>query len=572
MAIDGLTLHALTSELNDRLPGGQVQKIYQPEDSTLTFDIWTGQERTLLVSTGMDFRVHITESNFENPDKPPPFCMLLRKHLQGGHIRNITQRGFDRLLTIEIEREDDSSPKNSDRSSIKQLKIELMGRNSNLLLVKEGEIMDCMYRKETPNRKLEPHQPYQPPEQQEKINPLEMTYERTENIFKEPDPGQEWKSALHNIEGFGPTLSRELLARADIESSGSKLTESELGRIWTSIQKLQTTLKSEDFTPTVYLEGREPVEFAPFELEVMEGKNSKKFDTLSRAIDFFYRRKHEIDHHRELRQELEQALAEEKDRVEGAKKNVNQQLDRAENSKRYKRIGDIILANLNNIEQGTSQVDLPDPYNEGDTITVKLNPSKSPQENAQEYYEKYKKLKRGKPKLTSRLKQLKKEEQLVNKLGEQLQKASKTEELEEIQRRMSEEGILEEESKGTKQSRGGPRIYDIEGYQVKVGKSARQNDKLIREAARHHIWLHVRNYAGSHVIIVTHGRPEQVPNSVIEKAAQLAGYYSKARNSEQVQVSYTLVKYVDKPKGAKPGLVRISNEKTITAKPAEVVS
>ncbi|MFW6190239.1 MAG: Rqc2 family fibronectin-binding protein [Candidatus Bipolaricaulota bacterium] len=570
MGLDGITLSKLKRELQDGLTGGWVRKIYQPRPELVTVNVWNDEDYRLLISCGENFRIQLTELELENPETPPSFTMLLRKHLSGGKIARITQeRGLDRIIRISVDKQvEEADEKRIER---KEIYIELMGRNSNLYLVQDGEILGVLRERKSRNRDTTPGGRYELPPGQDKLDPFELTQEEFFDFTRPDDPI--WRNLLNGIDGIGPTLAREVPTRAGIPDDRVDLSESERESLWEAAEELFDELSSRDFTPRVYQDDGIPVEFSPVRLESFADKEELTYNSLSRALDHYYKARETSFETVELREKVEDTIEEELDRVEGALKNVKDQLEQSRNRKELKRTGDIILANLAELEKGMEAAELADPYNEGEKKKIDLDPSKTPQENAERYYERYKKLERGKEKLEKRKRNLQKELDFLTKLEKKYEESENPEDLAKIEGILKEKGYIDEEVGSPNQgSRGGPKEYWIKGYKVMVGRNARQNDDLVREASRDDLWFHVRNYAGAHVVVVTDGRPDQVPEEVIIKAAQLAAANSKARGAERTSVSYTEVRYVDKPKGAKPGLVQITNEHTVNVSPKEVIS
>ncbi|MBS3814111.1 NFACT family protein [Candidatus Bipolaricaulota bacterium] len=570
MALDGITLHGIKREIQEKLTGGWVRKIYQPRSELVTVNVWNGDNFKLLISCGEDFRIQLTDLDFDNPQEPPPFTMLLRKHLSGGKITRITQRGLDRVLRISVGVKDGEGDGENDIER-KDLYVELMGRNSNLFLVREGKIIGTLKEKQSWKRSVSRGDKYQFPPGQDKVNPFELRKEEFYE-FLGPD-GPVWRNLLNNIEGIGPTLAREIAVRAEVPPEQKKLSETDREVLWKATNEFFDKLASGEFTPLVYQEDGKPVEFSPIKLESYSDRQEISFDTLGGALDHYYGVKESGFEIEELRKEIATTLDDELQRVEGALKNVEEQIRRSKNREKLKETGDIILTNLSQLEKGLEKVELDDPYEEEGKKEVDLDPSLTPEENAQRYYERYKKLKRGRKKLDRRKKSLKRELKYLKNLEEQCEEAETVEGLARIEGELKEKGYIEEEVESSDQGEaGGPKEYWVKGYKVLVGRNARQNDNIVREASRDDLWFHIRNYSGAHVVVVTDGRPDQVPEEVIVKAAQLAAANSKARGAEKATVSYTQVKYVDKPKGAKPGLVQITNESTITVSPEEVIS
>ncbi len=570
MGLDGITLSKLKREIQDGLTGGWIRKIYQPRPELVTVNVWNGDNYRLLISCGDDFRIQLTDMDLENPEKPPPFTMLLRKHLSGGKISRITQkRGLDRIIKISVDKQVEEG--DEEKIERKEIFVELMGRNSNLFLVQDGKILGVLRDKESRNRDTSPGGQYELPPGQDKLDPFQLSREDFVKLVRPDEPV--WRNLLNGIDGIGPTLAKEIPARAGVPVDRVEVSNAGRESLWNATEETFDELSSGSYTPLVYQEDGRPVEFSPIKLETYSNKEELSFETLGDALDHYYKAREASFETAELREKVEETLTDEIDRIEGALKNVKEQLQQSENREELKRTGDIILANLGELEKGMKSAELNDPYNEGEIKEISLDPSKTPEENAESYYERYKKLKRGEEKLKKRKKGLKKELSYLRKLEKRYEKAESQEDLAELEGILKEKGYIDEEvGSGKENNQGGPKEYWIKGYKVMVGRNARQNDDLVREASRDDLWFHVRNYAGAHVVIVTDGQPDQVPEEVIVKAAQLAAANSKARGAEQTTVSYTEIKYVDKPKGAKPGLVQITNENTINVSPGEVIS
>lgn len=570
MALDGITLSKLKLEIQDALTGGWIRKIYQPRNGLVTINVWSGDNYQLLISCGDDFRIQLSDLDLENPEEPPPFTMLLRKHLSGGKIARVTQpRGLDRIIKISVDKKEESG--NEEKIERKEVYVELMGRNSNLFLVQENNIIGTLRDKKSRGRDTSPGGTYELPPAQDKANPFELKRDEFYELAQKENPI--WRNLLHGIDGIGPTLAKEIPVRAGLEVDQEDLSKQQINSLHRAAGDLFDELSTDNYEPIVYQEEGKPVEFSPIRLESFSDQKELTFTSLSRALDHYYKARETSFETRELRENVEETIKDELDRVEGALKNVRNQLKQSENREKLKKTGDIILSNLSRLEKGMKSAKIDDPYNQGEKVEVELDPSLTPEENAEKYYERYKKLKRGKEKLEKRKKGLKKELNYLKQLEDRYEKANSQEELAKLEGVLKEKGYIDEDlGSSSQEQEGGPKEYWIKGYKVMVGRNARQNDELVREASRDDLWFHVRNYAGAHVVAVTDGRPNKVPDEVIVKAAQLAAANSKARNAGQATVSYTELKYVDKPKGAKPGLVQITNENTINVSPEEVIS
>lgn len=571
MALDGVTLYKIKRELQEVLTGGWVRKIYQPRENLLVVNIWSAGKYKLLISCDNDFRVQLTNLNFNHPQTPSPFAMLLRKHLSGGKIARIVQEGIDRVLRIVVNKK----PEVEDEQAAmveKELVVELTGRSSNVILVQGDQILGVLNENKHREPPLQIGRRYTLPPGGDKLKPFNLQREQFQAFFDSMDENPIWRRLMNNVEGIGPTIAKEIPTRTQIPPDKLHLTDSDLGNLWTETSELFTQLQDPGGSPIVYQEDGLPTEFSSIPLVLYQDNQKLTFDSWQKALDYFYKEKEIGYSTSDLDQELEDVIEDELNRIKGALKNVKEQLKETEEREKYKQAGDLILANLNQIRPKAKRVQVEDFYNEGKTRTINLDPSISPEDNAQKYYEKYKKLKRGRTKLKNRQRSLNKELKFISERKDELDEADTKEELVSLERTLTERGYIEEESEETTQDRSKPKEYWVKGYKIMVGRNARQNDKLVRTASRDDIWFHVRNYAGAHVIVVTDGRPDMVPEEVIEKAAQLAAYNSKARASSKVMVSFTQAKYVNKPKGAKPGLVRITHEKTVAVNPREVAT
>jgi len=554
MSLDGVTTKFLSHELQS-LTGAVVRRVYGPKPGLVTFHLWKGRELTLVISPS-EGRVHLTFRKFINPPEPRPFIMLLRKHLKGGTIREVRQPGLERLLRFEIAHGD------AEYSLI----CELFGRG-NLILVKDGEILGGLYQGEG-KRPILPHRPYLLPPSQGKIDPFSLGEEGFLELFRRGE-GELWR-ALLKIEGLGPQLARELALRAGLEPEGNlPLAWEELAELWDEFKRFFAEVREGRCEPLIYYDGDRPVAIAPFPLRLYGDLRGERRESLSQALDEYFGGELSLAPERErLLKGVRLALK----KLGRALRRVRADLAAAEEYERYRRWGELVLANLGSLEKGQGEVDLPDPA-DGRAERVVLDPKLTPVENAQAFFKRYKKLKRGVEKLREREEELAKEIEYLQGLELALEQAEEADDLRELEKELLAGGYIklkpEERPRPPAPSGPSPREFLIDGWKVLVGRSGRQNDSLIREAHREDIWLHARGMPGAHVVIKATGRSGEVPREVLERAARLAAYYSKGRDSGKVEVMFTKVKYLRKPKGAKPGLVLVQREEGTLLVPPE---
>ncbi|HED04622.1 MAG TPA: DUF814 domain-containing protein [Candidatus Fraserbacteria bacterium] len=549
MAFEGITLAAMVAELRPLLKGGLIQEIYQPDPRLLTLGLWTGQRRRLLCALSEEARLQLTGQQFENPSVPPAFCMLLRKHLMGGVLTDIRQPGLERLVDLEVER-------GGQRYT---LRCELLGRRSNAILLQGERVLGALSRGEA-KRSFRPGGLYPPLPAQGKLLPLAAGSARViEALSAQPELSLR-QALLATLEGVGPRWSTELAARAQLDADRpvSLLDDRELERLWNAIEVLYRRVERGDYSPQLYLQGAQVYGCAPLPMASYAELEALPLDSLSSALDRCYDRQHQ-EPAVQARLALSKLLAARLKKSSGALERVGRDLAQAAKYPDYKEQADLLMAQLHRVQPGTATVELEDFFRGGQRL-IALDPRLDAVANAQKLYARYKKLKRGALKLERRRQSLQRELAELQAAQGRLEQAETMEELRALQLELG--GELRPsggEAAAVPLGPGGPRRYLIGGYRVLVGRNGRQNDALIRRAGRWDFWLHVQDRPGAHVIIANPERGK-VPHAVLLRAAGLAAYYSPGRGSAKVAVSYTQIKYLRKPKGAKPGAVLLAHQ------------
>jgi predicted ribosome quality control (RQC) complex YloA/Tae2 family protein len=549
MNLDGVTLRGLREELR-KLIGEIVRQVYQPKADLLTLSLWKGRGLTLLISPA-EGRIHLTEQKYAHPPKPSAFAMLLRKHLKSGTLVEIEQPGLERVIQVIFNRDEVEY----------RLICELFGRG-NIILVRDGEVVGSLHHGGK-QRPIFPHQGYPSPPAQGKLDPLVLSRGVFGDVLRDKKDVKLWQMLLDNFDGLGPRLARELALRAELEADRlpSHLGEKERERLWGEFEHLFTQVKEGQFEPLVYYDRDRPVDVAPFPLMMYEreGLRAERQESLSQALDECYGAQRGGAGFAEQQGRLLRIVRSRLQRLQRSRVRVREDLVKAEGYDRYRLLGDLMLANLDRLERGQREAELVDPAS-GQVEQVFLDPRLDPAENAQIFYQRYKKLKRGVGKLRRREEELAEELSYLQELALNLEQAEDSQELSAIASELEAEGYVKPEASRPPSGPPGHREFFIEGYRVLVGRSGRRNDQLIREADRKDIWLHARGMPGAHVLIKTGGRPEAVPGQVLERAARLAAHYSQGRGSVKVPVMVTKVKYLEKRKGAKPGQVQVRQE------------
>ncbi|CAM3698160.1 NFACT family protein [Mesobacillus zeae] len=561
MSFDGLFTRAVTNQLSSLLKGGRINKIHQPYKNEIIMTVRAGGvNHKLLLSAHPSYaRVQLANGQYDNPDTPPMFCMLLRKHLEGNIIENIRQYGLDRIIIFEIKGRNELGD-----LSYKQLIVEIMGRHSNIVLVdkERNMILDSIKHVSfavNTHRAIQPGQEYILPPAQDKINPFEASQE---DVLRKVDfnAGKIDQQLVANFAGLSPLVSREIVYRAGLANRGT---------IPNAFTEMMRKLESHEYEPAfTSSQGKESFYLVP--LTHMEGE-TRTFSSLGALLDRFYFGKAERDRVKQQGNDLEKFIVNERAKNENKIKKLEQTLSEARNAGQLQLFGELLTANLHLAKKGMKALEVINYYDEnGASITIPLDPLKTPSENAQKYFTKYQKAKNAVKIVEEQIEKAKEEAAYFEMLYQQVESAS-PKDIAEIREELAEGGYIRQRQKrGNK--RGQPSKITLEKYissdgtEILVGKNNKQNDYLTNKAAaRDDIWLHTKDIPGSHVVI----RNSEPSEKTILEASCLAAYYSKARQSSSVPVDYTRIRYVKKPAGSKPGFVIYDNQQTVYITPDE---
>lgn len=552
MAFDGLFTVAMINELKG-LETGRISKVHQPNALEVVLHIRAkGKNEKLLFSIHPSYaRVHITKESIDNPQEPPMFCMLLRKHIEGGIITRIENEGFERVITFHIESKNEiGDPVN------RKLIIEIMGRHSNLVLV-DGEtnkIIDGL--KHLPPsvnsfRTVLPGFEYVHPPVQHKVNPQTVSDEEIKQFFSTEKTSQE---VVSHFAGFSPFHAKELLYRM---KSGDAI------NVFRSFINEVTGSAN----PT-YLEADGKPYFSPTTITHLTGKITH-YEDLSPLLDRVFFARAERDRVKQQAGDLERFIHNEINKLNTKLEKLHNDLEQASKLDQYQLFGELLMANLYQFEKGMKEVTVINYYN-NDEITIPLDERKTPVENAQGYYTKYNKAKNALIRVKEQIDKTKEEIDYFEMLLNQVNQASPAD-IEEIREELAEEGYLKKRNKKQKNKPVKPapeKFISSTGIPISVGKNNKQNDYLtFKLAKKSDIWLHTKDIPGSHVVI----HSNQPDETTLKEAAILSAYFSKARNSSSVPVDYTQIRHVKKPSGAKPGFVIYFEQKTLYVTPDEEV-
>lgn len=569
MAFDGITVSAIKAEIEDKILGGRIDKVYQPEKDEIILGIRSmGQAyKLLLTSNASNPKFHFTQTNPSNPMTPPLFCMVMRKHLQSGKIIKIEQPDFDRILNIYVE-----SLNELGDYSVKKLVLEIMGRHSNIILTDENNtILDCIKHigHDTSSvREVLPGREYTLPPSQGKINTLELD----DNNFKEVlgnNPSFEIQSVIYkNYTGISPIAASEICYRANVNGSTpvEALTDIQKEVIFNEFAKLVEDIEANRFYPeSITNEKGKTIDFSPIEMSQFNGFEIKKYTSISELIESFYANRDFAYRIGQKTQDLRKLITQNIERCIRKKDIQMQTLRSIKNRDELRLKGELLTANIYSIKKGMTTIELPNYYSENqELVAIELDSNKTPSENAQKYYKAYNKAKRTFEALKDQIKSNDEELAYLESVLTSVNNCTDEQDVKEIRRELREEGYVKKvKNQKDKSKKHSVPLHFIsqDGFDIYVGKNNIQNDELTLKFARpRDIWMHTKNIPGSHVIIVANG--QTIPNTTLNEGAMLSAFYSKAKNSSKVPVDYTEKKNVKKPNGSKPGFVIYETNKT----------
>lgn len=585
MAFDGITTKHLIKELQETIVGGRIRKIYQPESDEIRMTINREKENyNLLISANANNpRVYLAEKLKENPGTPPSFCMVLRKHLLNGIIVDIVQHETDRVIEFSI-----SGKNEFNDVVIKKLVVEIMGRNSNVILIddktdvsgerQKGEdiILDSMKKVGSGSnryRQILPGKVYIYPPESGRQNFLSLTEDRYYKMVAENSETVTERFWVQCFLGLSPIIAREFCFRAGLnpELKLKEFSKKQLGYLYQAFSEVMDEIEKGPNCGIYYFR-REIIDFSTVNLHHMTDNECTAYTNVSKMLEAFYYIKDKKIRFKaksaNLRHQLDTLLKKNYKKLQ----NLHQDMDNSKKNEKNKLYGDLITANIYMIEKGMEEVSLVD-YTDPEmkTVRVHLKVNETPSQNAQRFYKKYNKGKRAQIQLAEQIKTTEEQVYYLESLTGGLDQSTELNELDEIRHEFmhsefNKKGLTSKEAKKKIAASKPLHFISSEGFDIYVGKNNYQNDYIsTRLGVDEDCWLHVKDIPGSHVLVVANGR--FITEDTLLEAGMLAAWHSKAKNSENVPVDYVEFRYLKKPKKAKPGMVIFTNQNTMYVTP-----
>lgn len=559
MALDGITLHFVKTELEQTVLGARVEKVHQPSKAEIVLLLRTrgGAFRLFLSAESASARVHLTQFPTENPQNPPMLCMLFRKHLTGATLVGIRQAGLDRILFLDF----DAANEIGDKVKL-TLCIEITGQHSNIILIDgNGKIIDAVKRvDETKSsvREVLPNCTYVLPPRQDKINLLSASVEQAAARVKLQKNQQLAKAFMQSVEGISPIVSRELahLAAGDCTCAVEVVPKQQIAAALENVKRcLQTDAPQ---YCTVYNEEDKPFDFSFLDITQYGAFYKKTYaDSFCALLDAFYFERDRVLRAKRKAGDLYKALHTLQERTARKISNQQAELSACADKEQLRVFAELINANQYALTKGSPVYEVPNYYANNETVRIPVNPALSPAQNAQKFYKAYKKAHTAEKMLAGLIEKGEQEILYFDSVLDTLSRAETESELTLIRQELIDGGYLKRKKGGKLRLPKELPPYQFktsEGFTVLVGRNNTQNDKLTLKTAKNYdMWLHTQNFAGSHTVILSENR--EITDKAIVEAAEIAAFFSSAKEAQKVPVDYTLIKNIKKPVGAKPGKV-----------------
>lgn len=547
MALDGIFLYHLKNEIADFAVDSRVDKVYQPSSDELVVSLRSreGSKRLLMSCNADSARIHFTDYPPENPAKPPMFCLMLRKRLMGAWITSVEQENLERIVKINFSGTDELGDKR--RYS---LIIEIMGRYSNIIFVDENnKIIDSMKRvdeNKSQVRAVLPNVTYTAPPAQNKLNIFADDINEIRQRIRRSDKGL-YKACMDTIKGISPIVCREFENGLSLDAFKSQ---------------------AQNPIPTLVMLDT-PKDFAFIDIRQYGSlAEIKHYDSFSQLLDYFYYERVRLMRIKARSADLFKRLTTLQERAVRKAANREKELEECRDKETYKVFGDLINANLYRLEKGQPYYDLENFYDDNKPVRIPSDMFLTPAQNAQKYYKEYRKKQIAQTKLSAFIDEANSEALYFESVIDALSRAETDAEITEIKEELSAGGYIKKsaDKRKNKKSLNPMKFKTRDGFRVLVGRNNLMNDRLTMKTAKNYdTWFHVQDSAGSHVICETSGT--EITDEAIHDCAVIAAYFSKARESSNVAVDYTLVKNIKKPNGAKFGFVVYDPYKTEFATP-----
>ena len=574
MALDGMFLSFLVKSVNETLAGAKVDKIHQPSKNELVFIMRTrgGMHKLYFTADANSPRFAIVQNTPENPQTPPMLCMLFRKRLVGATLLNAQQNSLDRIAFFNF----DATNEIGDRVKL-TLAVEIMAQHSNVILINdENRVVDALRRVDAEKssfRLVLPGAQYKLPPSQNKLSLLSSEPQEACEAVLGLRNTELSSAILKALQGVSPFLARELTYRVcGDDKSVDELNSDEKMKLFSELSSLKTMLLSGDIEPTVVLdESEKPMEFSflPVTQYGSSLKTIVKGDVFS-LLEGFYSERDRVLRTRSKGAELFKMLDNSIERISRKLNNQRDDLKKCADRDELRIKAELITASQYKLQKGLTVYEVENYYDENNIVKVSVDPALTPSQNAQKLYKEYHKACTAENMLIKLIEDGEQDLVYLESVRDMLSRSTLEREFSEIKDELISQGFIKPKKSNKKQMKKQAlpplEFKTSQGLTVLVGRNNIQNDKLTFKTGRKgDMWLHAQKCPGSHVLLLSEGR--EIPDDAIVEAAEIAAYYSSAKDGTVVTVDYTDVKNIKKPNGAKPGFVVYYTYYSVNVKP-----
>ena len=574
MALDGMFLSFLVKSVNETLAGAKVDKIHQPSKNELVFIMRTrgGMHKLYFTADANSPRFAIVQNTPENPQTPPMLCMLFRKRLVGATLLNVQQNSLDRIAFFNF----DATNEIGDRVKL-TLAVEIMAQHSNVILINdENRVVDALRRVDAEKssfRLVLPGAQYKLPPSQDKLSLLSSEPQEACEAVLGLGNTKLSSAILKALQGVSPFLARELAYRVcGDDKSVDELNSGEKMKLFSELSSLKTMLLSGDIEPTMVLdESEKPMEFSflPVTQYGSSLKTIVKGDVFS-LLEGFYSERDRVLRTRSKGAELFKMLDNSIERISRKLNNQRDDLKKCADRDELRIKAELITASQYKLQKGLTVYEVENYYDENNIVKVSVDPALTPSQNAQKLYKEYHKACTAENMLIKLIEDGEQDLVYLESVRDMLSRSTLEREFSEIKDELISQGFIKPKKSNKKQMKKQAlpplEFKTSQGLTVLVGRNNIQNDKLTFKTGRKgDMWLHAQKCPGSHVLLLSEGR--EIPDDAIVEAAEIAAYYSSAKDGTVVTVDYTDVKNIKKPNGAKPGFVVYYTYYSVNVKP-----
>lgn len=567
MSFDAIVTRALTDEFNNNYIGARVDKIYQTEKDEIMINMRSkdGSFKVLVSASSNNPRFYVSKISKENPSEAPLFSMILRKNLSGSKLVKVEQFGFDRAAQFVF-----SGYNEFHEEALYYLVVEIMGKYSNIVLCNENhKVIDAIKRVSTvmsSKREIEPGLIYERPPVFDRVSPINANEEALKNMMTNNADLELRDFLMRSFLGLSTEIANKILFDAAIDDKNllKNLDENDANKFISSFIKTFEEVKEKNYSFNIYKLSERKSAYNAINLNQYASLEKENFSSISELLDKYYYEKDQKDRIAQRSQNMRHTINANLKRAKNKLQKQKEEMLESANREAYKVYADLISSNIHKISKGLKEIKLENFYDNMNEISVPLDQKLSAVQNAQKYYKRYQKMKQREIVLEKQIENTEDEINYLELVSDAIDRTDDVKNLDEIYFELIKNNYIKKDKK-IKNKPKKIAIHSIDyddTSKVYYGKNNLQNEYItFKVADKNDVWMHVKGFPGSHVVIKCDGYPS---DELLLFAAEIAAKNSKAKDSNKVDVDFTTRKNVKKHPSGKTGLVNYVNFKTIT--------